>query len=219
VSPEHTPPEGGDETDLGRILTIPNLLSLVRLSCIPLFLWLLFGRDNHVAAAWLLAGLSATDWVDGYVARRYHQVSTLGKILDPTADRLLLGVGAVSCVAYGAVPLWIGVPAIAREVLVGAMALTLAALGARRIDVSRAGKCGTFAMMTAFPLFLVGDGEGWMVYAAYPIAIGGLVVGWYSAFMYVPQGLRALREGRAASGRGGRGGRGDTRGGTMEVTR
>ena len=177
----------------------------------PLFLWLLFGRDNHVAAAWLLAGLGATDWVDGYIARRFDQVTTVGKILDPTADRLLLGVGVISILIYGSVPAWIAVPAIAREVLVGLMAVTLAALGAKRIDVTWAGKCGTFAMMVAFPLFLVGDGEGWMVYVAYPVSIVGLVIGWYSAAMYVPQGLRALREGRAEKGKGGRGSREVTR--------
>jgi cardiolipin synthase len=82
--------------------------------------------------------------------------------------------------------------------------VTLAALGAKRIDVSWAGKCGTFAMMVAFPLFLVGDGQGWMVYVAYPVSIVGLVIGWYSAAMYVPQGLQALREGRAAKGKSGR---------------
>ncbi len=223
VSPEQEPPRGDklpgkDEmpeedgaASLGRVLTIPNLLSLGRLCCVPLFIWLLFGRDNHVAAAWLLAGLGATDWVDGYIARRFDQVTTVGKILDPTADRLLLGVGVISILIYGSVPAWIAVPAIAREVLVGLLAVTLAALGAKRIDVTWAGKCGTFAMMVAFPLFLVGDGEGWMVYVAYPVSIVGLVIGWYSAAMYVPQGLRALREGRAEKGRGERGSREVTR--------
>ena len=183
---------------LRRVLTVPNVLSLVRLACVPLFLWLLFGRDDYVAAALLLGLLGATDWVDGYIARRYDQVTTLGKILDPTADRLLLVVGVVSILAYGAVPGWSAWPAIAREVLVALLALLLAALGAKRIDVSWAGKCGTFAMMWAFPLFLVGNGGGWPAALAYPIAIFGLVVGWYAAVMYVPQGLRALREGRSA---------------------
>src|SRR4051794_6628291 len=66
-----------------RIVTIPNVISVVRLCCIPVFLWLLFGRDDQLAAAGLLAVLGATDWVDGYVARHYDQVSTLGKVLDP----------------------------------------------------------------------------------------------------------------------------------------
>ena len=85
------------------------------------FLWLLFGAHRQTAAAVLLAVLGATDWVDGYVARRYGQVSTFGKVLDPTADRLLVGTAVISIMIYGAVPLWFGIATIAREVLVSAM--------------------------------------------------------------------------------------------------
>ena len=76
-----------------RFLTAPNLFTLLRLCCLPLFLYLLFGRDNRAGAAWLLGGLGATDWVDGWLARRFDQVSEFGKIFDPTADRLLFIVG------------------------------------------------------------------------------------------------------------------------------
>ena len=93
----------GDD-GLDRILTAPNVITLVRLLCIPLFLWLLFGAHRQTAAAVLLGVLGATDWVDGYVARRFGQVSTLGKVLDPTADRLLVGTAVISIMVYGAVP-------------------------------------------------------------------------------------------------------------------
>ncbi|MEA3056116.1 MAG: hypothetical protein QOD30_1548, partial [Actinomycetota bacterium] len=75
---------------IDRVWTIPNVISVIRLLLIPVFVYLLFGRDNRAAAASLLAFLGATDWVDGYIARHFDQTSTLGKILDPTADRLLL---------------------------------------------------------------------------------------------------------------------------------
>lgn len=181
-----------------RILTVPNFLSLGRLLCIPVFLWLLFGRDNRVGAALLLAFLGATDWVDGFIARRFNQVSTLGKILDPAADRLLLGVGVVAILIDGSVPAVVAWATIAREVTVAVTALTLAALGARRIDVSWAGKCGTFAMMIAYPLFLLGGGHGVAAGLAWPVAVVGLGCGWYAAAAYLPLGLAALREGRAA---------------------
>jgi cardiolipin synthase len=84
-----------------RILTIPNIISVVRLLCVPVFLWLLFDQDNRVAAAGLLAVLGATDWIDGYIARHYDQVSALGKILDPVADRVLLIVGVVAILIDG----------------------------------------------------------------------------------------------------------------------
>jgi cardiolipin synthase (CMP-forming) len=191
-----------DDEGLGRIFTAPNVITFVRLLCIPLFLWLLFDKHEQTAAAILLAALGATDWVDGFVARRYHQVSTLGKIIDPMADRILVGTAVVSIMIYGAVPLWFGLATIAREVLVSAMVLLLAALGAARIDVLWVGKAGTFGLMFAYPTFLLGDGTaGWQE----PIRVIGWVTGlvglslaWWAAGSYIGPARRALRDGRAA---------------------
>ena len=97
---------------------MPNVISVVRLACLPLFLWLLFGRDNRAAAAALLAVLGATDWIDGYIARHWNQVSDLGKILDPVADRLLFFVGVGGILVDGAVPVWFAWAVLVREVLV-----------------------------------------------------------------------------------------------------
>ncbi len=184
-----------------RILTVPNVLSLVRLCCIPIFLWVLFGRENRVGAALLLGGLGATDWVDGFIARRYNQVTTLGKVLDPTADRLLLVVGIVAILVDGSVPAIIAIPAIVREVSVATGVVALAALGARRIDVTWWGKCATFLMMAAFPLFLAGNdadfGPREVVRAlGWACGVVGLVVSYFAAFRYIPLGREALREGR-----------------------
>ena len=127
-----------------RILTIPNIISVVRLLCVPVFLWLLFDQENRVAAAGLLAILGATDWVDGYIARHYDQVSNLGKILDPVADRVLLIVGVVAILIDGAAPLGVGSLSLLREGLVAVAVIVLAACGAARIDVTWYGKAGTF---------------------------------------------------------------------------
>ncbi len=124
----------------------------MRLACLPLYLYLLFGRDNRFAAAVLLGLLGATDWVDGYVARHFHQVSDLGKILDPIADRLLFLVGVGGIIWVDGAPLWFCWAVIAREVFVSIAVITLAALGAKRIDVTWFGKAGTFGLMVAFPL-------------------------------------------------------------------
>src|SRR5215471_6023945 len=124
----------------GRVLTIPNVISVVRLACIPLFCWLLFGSDDPVAAFLVLTFLGCTDWVDGYIARRFDQGSELGKILDPTADRLLLLTAGVALVIEGSLPVAVGVAVLTREVLVAVATLALAAAGARRIDVRWAGK-------------------------------------------------------------------------------
>jgi cardiolipin synthase len=187
---------------LDRILTAPNVITMVRLLCIPLFLWLLFGAHQQTAAAGLLAALGATDWIDGFVARRYHQVSNFGKILDPTADRVLVATAVIAVIVHGAVPLWFGLATIAREALVSIMVLVLAALGSARIDVLWVGKAGTFALMTAYPLFLVSHGmSSWqhpIHIGAWVIGILGLVLAWVAAASYVNPARTAFRDGRSA---------------------
>lgn len=190
-------PAGGSRA----ILTVPNVVTLVRLACVPAFVYLLFGRENRAAAAWLLGVLGATDFLDGYLARRLGQVSDLGKVLDPVADRLLLVVG-VSCILIdGSAPLWFGALVLVREVAVAVATLVLAAMGARRIDVTWWGKAGTFTMMFAFPLWL--GGKSTLSYApfvdalAWAFAVPGLVLSYVALASYVPLAARALRQGRA----------------------
>jgi cardiolipin synthase len=187
-----------------RILTLPNLVTLVRLACLPLFLWLLFGREDRAAAAWLLAGLGITDWVDGYIARHWHQTSELGKVFDPVTDRLLFFVGGGGILVDGSVPTWFAVVVLIREALVAVATLGLAALGAKRIDVTWFGKAGAFCLMVAFPLFLAGHSDlSWADTAsdlAWIAGIPGLALSLYSAALYVPLARSALSEGRAARG-------------------
>jgi cardiolipin synthase len=184
-----------------QVLTLPHLITLARLACLPVFLWLLFGKENRAAAAALLAVLGITDWVDGYLARHLGQVSELGKILDPVADRLLFIVGAGGILIDGSVPTWFAVIVLVRETLVGGATLLLAALGARRIDVTWFGKAGTFGLMIAFPLFLASHSDlSWADTAgvlAWIAGIPGLALSLYAAVLYVPIARRALREGRA----------------------
>lgn len=184
------------------VLTLPNLVTIVRLCCLPLFLWLLFGLEDRAAAAWLLAGLGITDWVDGYLARHLGQESELGKVLDPVADRLLFLVGAGGILVDGSVPTWFAVTVLVRETLVGGATLVLGALGARRIDVTWFGKAGTFGLMIAFPLFLASHSDlSWADTAgvlAWVAGIPGLALSLYAAVLYVPLARRALAEGRDA---------------------
>lgn len=196
---EVAPARSGDES---RILTVPNVITFVRLCCLPLFVYLLFGRHNRAAAGWLLAVLGITDFFDGYVARHFNQVSNLGKVLDPVADRLLFFVGVGAILADGTVPVWIAVLVLVREALVAGGTLLLASLGAKRIDVTWFGKAGTFALMIAFPSFLGSHSSlsyapvlGWIAWVCAPV---GLVLSYYAAIVYVPLGRKALAEGRAA---------------------
>lgn len=183
-----------------RILTLPNVISVVRLCCIPLFLWLLFSKKDREGGAVLLAGIGTTDWIDGYIARRFDQGSTLGKIIDPVADRLLLGVGVVALMVDGAVPWWFGSLALLREALVSVGVVGLASLGARRIDVTWVGKCATFGLMTTFPLFLASKASfSWHDFAramAWIIGIPSVALSYYAAVGYLPIAKQALSEGR-----------------------
>jgi cardiolipin synthase len=191
-----------DDAGLDRIFTAPNVITMVRLVCIPLFLWLLFGLHKQTLAAVLLMVLGTSDFVDGYVARRFHQVSTLGKVLDPLADRLLVGTTVIAVMIHGAVPLWFGVATLAREVLVSVMVLVLASLGAARIDVLWVGKAGTFGLLCAYPLFLLSDGtatwQHWVRIAAWIFGAVGLTLAWVAAASYVAPARKAFRDGRAA---------------------
>ncbi|CAN5520609.1 hypothetical protein BH10ACT3_BH10ACT3_11840 [soil metagenome] len=195
-------PEGED-----RLLTAPNLITLVRLICIPIFVYLLFGPENYIAAAILLAVLGATDWVDGYVARRFGQVSNFGKMFDPTVDRLLMIVGIVGImiadlpIDYFQIFAWI---VVIREVALSVFVAGTVLLGAKRMDVTWIGKCGTFAMMTAFPAFLASadpsiagePASTVLLVIAWGAGIPGLVCSMIAFFGYFPAGIKALRDGR-----------------------
>ena len=182
-----------------RLLTIPNLITFARLACLPLFLYLLFGRHDRASAAWLLGGLGATDWVDGYLARRLGQVSEFGKVFDPTVDRLLFIVGVGGILLDGVPPAWFFVAVLVREVLVGAvMAIATVAFGMVRFDVTYLGKLATFLLMFAVPGFLLGASDigGAKVFevVSWVLAIPGLALSWYVAATYVPK----IRAGIAA---------------------
>ena len=189
--------DGGD-----RIFTLPNVITGVRLCLLPVFWWLLFDQEDRLGAALLLLTLGTTDFLDGYIARRFHQISNLGKVLDPVADRVLFFVGVTAIWIDGSVAGWFAAAVLVREVLVAVATIALAALGAARIDVTWFGKAGTFCLMVAFPFFLAGASSvQWasqVTTAAWLIGLPGLGLSWLATALYVPLARRALREGRSA---------------------
>ena len=188
--------------EVDSIWTVPNLVTFVRLLCLPLFLWLLFGLPSRQAAAWVLGALGATDWVDGYLARRLGQTSEFGKKFDPTVDRLLFIVGIVGIIVNDAIPLWFAIAVLAREVLVGGtVVVATVAFGMERFDVTWWGKTATFLLMFAVPGFLMGNSSigiaDAFTVAAWCFGIPGLVLSYYTAVAYVPMIRDAVRAGRA----------------------
>jgi len=196
-----------DEASDAGWLTWPNLISVIRLAFLPLFFWLLFGTNHRAIAAWFLATLGATDWIDGFVARRWHQVSNVGKVLDPVADRILVISALLAVAAAGGVPWWFASATLTRELIVSLLTVVLASLGAARIDVLWWGKVSTFALMTTFPLFLLttnphhGALLPWqhdVRDVCWVLGITGLTLSWIVLFGYVKPALNALRTGRRA---------------------
>ena len=202
---EHPEGTSTGDVEIDRILTAPNVITTLRALCIPLFVYLLFARDSPGWAGFVLGLLGATDWIDGYVARRFDQTSTFGKMYDPTVDRLLLVVAIVSIIIYGAAPLWYSWTILIREVLVGAwVAFITVVLHAKRMNVTWWGKVGAFANMAAFPWFLFAAEDSfsqttqdvWTV-LAYCAAIPGVIFSLLAAGQYVVLGRQAIAEGRA----------------------
>jgi cardiolipin synthase (CMP-forming) len=200
-----------------RVLTVPNLLSFARLAVLPLvYLDLVQGR--LVRAFVLLVVFASTDWLDGYIARRFDQTSELGRVLDPISDRVLFVVVGIGFIVSGLLPLWAVLLILLRDLFVGSAGVVMLVRGIEVPDVTRLGKAATFGLMFALPAFLlaaiVGDGiedpnpvlwwVGWALYAVH------IVLYWLSAFGY----LRTVRarsrgaEAGAASRPEGGGGRG-----------
>jgi cardiolipin synthase len=188
-----------------KYLTYPNLFTLLRLCCIPLFLYLLFGRDNVAGAGFLLGVLGATDWVDGWLARHFNQVSEFGKMFDPTADRLMFIVSIAGILIYGIPPAWVFWLIVIREVLFGGtVAICTVFFGMERFDVTWWGKTATFLLMFAIPGFMIGASD-FVLHQAFLVAswllvVPGLVLSYYTAVTYVPTIRASLRAGRARRG-------------------
>lgn len=186
------------------IWTVPNLVTLIRLLCLPLFLYLLFVEENKAGAAWLLAGLGATDWVDGYIARRFDQTSEFGKIFDPTVDRLLFIVSVTAIIIDGSIPVWFAVAVLVREILVGGViAFSTLFLHMQRFGVTWLGKCATFLLMGAVPSFLIGSTDVWeadfFAVLAWVLGIPGLVLSYWTAIAYIPLIRAGIAAGRTAT--------------------
>ncbi|MCX7620613.1 MAG: CDP-alcohol phosphatidyltransferase family protein [Acidimicrobiales bacterium] len=181
-----------------RVLTIPNLITVGRLAFLPFYLIMLLGQDNRVGAAILLGFLGATDFLDGYIARHFNQVSSIGRLLDPTADRILFFVGIGGILAVGGAPISFAAVVLTREIVVAAITVTLTVLGAEPVNVTWFGKAGTFALMVAFPCFLGGSSDApaapFLQALGWVWGLPGVLLSYYAAYRYIPMWSQSLRE-------------------------
>lgn len=133
--------------------TLPNLISFLRILALPVFLWVLLGLDRPFLAAVLLGLISVTDLLDGMLARRLDQVSEIGKMLDPVADRLVVLAGVVGGMVAGLVPLWLGVSLLVREAIIGPTTIYYLVRHKVRVPVRRMGKTATALIFFAVPFY------------------------------------------------------------------
>lgn len=182
--------EPNQENDPDRIWTVANLISMARLLLVPVVGVLIFtGQDLAAVITLAIAGIS--DYVDGWVARRFNQMSKLGRFLDPAADRLFIAITLIGMASRGLIPWWLVIAIGSREILVGATMPELARRGFPGYPVHLAGKAGTMALMYAFPLLLL---------AEIPNVIGDVayVIGWASAmwgvYLYWTAGIVYLNQ-------------------------
>lgn len=186
-----------DESVSDRILTVPNLVSFIRLIGVAVFWWVLLVAENIGLAAVLIFVIGWTDWVDGYLARRLDQVSRLGKALDPIADRLMIASAVVGGMIVGVVPLLIGLPLIVRELFMAVVTAILVKNGGGVLEVRYLGKLATFLLYGSIPAFYFAEAdilEAFMRPAAWVSGVIGLVLYWYVAIQYVGDARRRLAE-------------------------
>ncbi|GGL12509.1 CDP-alcohol phosphatidyltransferase family protein [Mangrovihabitans endophyticus] len=185
-----------------RIATVPNVISFVRLLGVPLFLYLLLGPRHDVAAVVVLAVGGTTDWVDGYVARRLGQVSRLGELLDPFADRLYILATLIGFTVRDVVPWWLTAALLLRELVLGVALLVLRRFGYGPPPVHYVGKTGTFVLLLAFPVMLLADAAPDASAVIEPIGWGlawwALGLYWAAAALYLAQTARLVRAARRA---------------------
>ncbi len=177
-----------------RIWTIPNVISFARLLGIPVFLWLILVPHADLAAFVLLVIAGASDWVDGYLARRLNQRSELGILLDPIADRLYIAATLLGLALRGIIPWWLVGILVARELMLVALLPTLRRHGRVALPVTYVGKAATFALLWGFPLLLLADDPTFGTAAAafgWAFALWGTYLYWWAGIRYVQQ-ARAL---------------------------
>ncbi len=186
-----------------RLLTVPNMLSLLRLAGVPLFLWLLLGPQHDLLAMLVLAVSGLTDWLDGKLARMLNQSSRLGALLDPAVDRLYT---LSTLLAFGAreiLPWWVVAVLIGRDLVLVSMLPVLRHYGYGPLPVHYMGKAATLCLLYAFPLLLLAhnvQGGVGAVAAAFAVAFigwGGALYVW-SGVLYLLQVLLAVRAVRIA---------------------
>ena len=182
-----------------RIFTVPNILSFIRLGLVPVFLvFIIIGED-----VWALATLvfsSVTDYLDGYIARRFGQITRLGQLLDPAADRLFIFATLIGLASRDVVPWWFVAVVLCRDAMLLVLGVVLANHGYGPLPVHHLGKVATFCLFYALPLIMVGRAfpDAAMITdpIAWAFALWGAFTYWWAGFVYVRETSRVIHNSR-----------------------
>ena len=190
--------QAGHRAGQSRVWTIPNVLSMLRLAGVPLFLWLVLGPEADFLALVVLMISGITDYLDGYLARRLNQFSSLGEILDPVADRLYILAVVIGLALRDIIPWWVAIILPLRDLLLWGLVPLLRTRGYSALPVHFLGKAATFNLLYAFPLLLLGDGSGTVSAMAevfgWAFAIWGIGLYWWAGMLYAWQVRKLLRD-------------------------
>lgn len=181
-----------------RILTVPNVLSVVRLLGVPLFIYLLLVEK---ADGWALAVLMAsgfTDWLDGKLARVLGQMTRLGALLDPFVDRLYVVTTLVTFVIRGFIPWWVAAILIGRDAILALSLVVYRRRGLPPPEVIYLGKAATFLLMFALPLILAAQGDWGFANVARPLGFAflawGTVLYVWTGVIYLGKAFTVMRD-------------------------
>jgi cardiolipin synthase len=174
-----------------QIFTVPNLLSLLRLVGVPYFFWLIVGPHSDGIALIVLGISAATDWLDGYLARRLNQFSRLGELLDPLADRLYILAALAALYIRDLIPVWVVLALVARDLVMSLLLAKLKKRGITGLSVHFVGKAATMNLLYALPLILLGTFTNSIGHVAHIVGwaflVWGVAMYWYAAVLYIAQ--------------------------------
>jgi cardiolipin synthase len=179
-----------------RVWTVPNVLSMIRLALVPVFLVLVL-LERDVLALLVLVVSVVTDYLDGVIARRFRQVTRLGQLIDPAADRLFIFAAILGLAFRDVIPWWLFVVILGRDVLLLVLGITLANAGYGPLPVHHLGKVATFCLFYALPLLMLGraipDAAAWTDPLGWAFVLWGAFLYWWAGIIYAIETVRVIR--------------------------
>lgn len=179
-----------------RVWNVPNVLSFIRLALVPLFLFLIITAQDALALVVLVVS-SLSDYLDGLIARRFNQITRLGQLLDPAADRLFIFAALIGLAVRGVIPWWLFLVIVGREIMLVVLGIISANYGFGPLPVHHLGKVATAALYYALPILMLGQAFPAIAELTDPIGwafvLWGAFLYWWAGLIYVAQSVRISR--------------------------